>query len=331
MIQNAKTRLTREFENANVAGAQQIVSTLTGIKSKVTEQKLHIEKPSDYMPVIVGENAFSDDYLKWLSAGIQGDFESGLIDPNSHTGGFESVDAEVQGLRVPFLYWGKKHTYNILELERSARTGNWDKVSAAENARYKDWMTGIQQIAFLGSQTVTGVRGLLTQSGVTSNTTIIDKPIKDMSETEFETLLRDLVPAYYANTNDTALPDTFVIPTSDFLGLGVATSEQFPLKSKYDRLMEMFVGATGNANFKIMPSSYAQATRNSAFLGGGSGLNRYALYINNEDTGAMDIPIDYTTTTQDMFNGIEYTSVAYGQFSGYQVYRPLEIVYFDYS
>ena len=68
------------------------------------------------MPVLVGQGAYMDDYLKWLSTNISGGFENGIIDPNSHTGGFDSTDAELQALRVPYCYWGKKFIYNRSKL-----------------------------------------------------------------------------------------------------------------------------------------------------------------------------------------------------------------------
>ena len=58
LIENAVVRLSKEIQNA--AGFQIDIDTLTGIKARVTEQKLPAYAPSDYMPVVVGENAWME-------------------------------------------------------------------------------------------------------------------------------------------------------------------------------------------------------------------------------------------------------------------------------
>jgi hypothetical protein len=43
----------------------------------------------------------------------------------------------------------------------------------------------------------------------------------------------------------------------------------------------------------------------------------------------MSIPLDYTTTIIDTYNGFNYTSTAYGQYTGILVTKPQEIYYLD--
>jgi len=44
----------------------------------------------------------------------------------------------------------------------------------------------------------------------------------------------------------------------------------------------------------------------------------------------MNIPIDYTSTSFGTSNSFDFSSVAYGQFTGVIAKRPKEILYFSY-
>ena len=152
-----------------------------------------------------------------------------------------------------------------------------------------------------------------------------------MSTTQLGTLVENILSDYFSNSNSTAMPTHFVIPTNDYLGLAAPTSETYWNGSKLSWLINMFREITANPDFKILPLAYAQKGNNSDFLGSGSGLNRYALYRYDDESIRMDVPIDYTTTITDTINGFNYESAAYAQFTGCKAYRPLEVLYFDHS
>jgi hypothetical protein len=44
----------------------------------------------------------------------------------------------------------------------------------------------------------------------------------------------------------------------------------------------------------------------------------------------MDIPVDYTNTLANSLDNFNFQNVGYGQFTGVQTYRPLELLYFSY-
>lgn len=322
LIENAVVRLAKEIRNA--AGFQIDIDTLTGIKARVTEQKLPAYAPSDYMPVVVGENAWMETSLTYKTFDVANSFEAGIIDTGSNYGRMEKVDTQVEGVLTPRKVWANTIEYNLANLQQAQVSGNWSLVEKLESARYRRWMLGIQETAFLGLD-AGDMNGLLSLSGVTSNTTVITKSIKTMNATEFQALLAGLMPAYATNANNTALPDTFVIPANDFNGLAVATDETYGQVSKLQRLQEAFVAITGNPQFKILPLPYAESGRS------GLGVERYILYRRTDaDTLSFEIPVDYTTTITDTVNGFNYSSVAYGQFSSVAAFRPQEILYFDY-
>lgn len=333
MVENAvKALKLKANEMENALGFKIDIDTLTAIKERVVGQKFYEVKPSDYMPVVVGKHAFSESILTYKDYSVGSDFEDGIIDGSSNYSRLSDVEAAIEGITVPIKDWAKKHTYNLIELQKAATSGNWSLIEAKEKSRFKNWQLGIQKISFLGLLSNTAIKGLLTQADVTSNTAVITKNISDMTATEFQAFLKGVLPAYYANSENTVLPDIFVIPTDDFLGLGTAVDETFNMKSRLQRIQESLEALTSNPNFKVMPLAYAQKERNSDFLGAGSGLNRYAMYrSSDEDSGRMDIPIDYTSTIQDTFDGFSYQSVAYGQFTGFKAYRAKEMLYFDHS
>lgn len=332
-IHNATERLKAEMQNSqavkqieNQVGYKIDIDTLTGIKSKVTEQKFYEAKPSDYMPVVVGENAYADDQLTYITRSLADNFEAGLIEPGSNDGKLSQADANIEGVRVPNRFWANQINYNLIELAQASRSGNWSLVEAKERARYTNWWTGVQRVAFLGLDSAANFKGLLTQTTVNINTTTITKNIKDMNPTEFQDFIGNFLSDYVANTNSTAMPDTFIIPTDDYTGLASAVDETFNLKTRLERIQEAAVAVTGNADFKVLPLNYSQLENNDL------SVNRYVLYRRVDETSLrMDIPVDYTTTVTDTINGFNYTSVAYGQFSAVEAYRPLEMLYFDHA
>lgn len=321
MLERSMFRLGKELHNS---GFDVDINTLTGIKARVTDQKFYEVAPSDFMPVEVGQNAWAVDSLTYLSTSTGSDFASGIIETGSNDGRIESADTQIDSVIVPRKVWAKSTNYNIPELMQAQVAGNWSLVERKEESRYRNWQLGVQGVAFLGLGDGTSVKGLLTQTNVTVNTTVITKAIKDMTATEFNAFLSNVLPTYFTNAGSTVLPTHFVMPMDDFLGLGSAVDEAFPLKSRLERLKETFM--TYVPNFEVKGLAYCSATNNSL------GVNRYAMYRGGDASSlTMEIPVDYTTTIYDTINGFNYQSVGYGQFSGVQTYRPKEMIYFDYS
>lgn len=323
LIENSVVRLSREIENA--VGFKVDIDTLTAIRSKVTEQRFYEVAPSDFMPVNVGEGGWNDTILTYQSFSVADDFEASLVDSSTGTTKATQSETQIQDVQVPVKMWKNGVQYNVAELAAASESGNWSLIEAKESARFKNWQLGVQKTAFLGLS-LTGVLGLLNQSDVTINTALITKDIKAMTAAEFQTFLAGILSAYFDNSNSTVLPDTFVIPMDDFLGLGTSIDENFGLKSRLERIKEAFVAVTGNADFQVKGLVYSQQERNSL------SQNRYVLYRRNDDASLrMDIPLDYTTTIYDTVNGFDYQSMAYGRFTGVKAYRPAEMIYFDYA
>ena len=316
-------------ERNNALGAEIDMTTLTQLLKSITEQKFFTIPFADYVPVVVGEGSWATEVLKFRDFSIGDKFETGIVNTGSSKGRLAEVDAGVDAIRTPIVNWAKQINWSFMDMMMAARAGSWDLVTSKEKSRKRNWDLGIQEIAFWGSENITGVKGLLTLAGVNSNTTVITKYIKNMSAAEFQAFLAGLLEAYRANSLRTAMPTHFIIPEADFNGLATSVDETYPLKSRLERLLEAMRLMTQNPNFQVKPAAYADKATNAAITG--LNKNRYVLFNYDDDTIRMDIPVDYTNTLQNTINGFNFENVGYGQFTGVQAYRPLEILYFDWT
>ena len=144
LIENAVVRLQAQastiLENS---GFNIDITTLTGIRQKLTEQKFYETRPSDYMPVVVGESAYMDQQLVYKENYVGGDFEEGLHEPGSNSSKNPRVEANIDDVIVKRHFWSKESNYNILELAQAAAAGNWSLVESKERALVKNWQLGI--------------------------------------------------------------------------------------------------------------------------------------------------------------------------------------------
>tara|TARA_Y100001963_G_scaffold17759_1_gene21935 strand:- start:28494 stop:29507 length:1014 start_codon:yes stop_codon:yes gene_type:complete len=307
----------------NDLGANVDITTLTTVMKSVIDQKFFEIAPADFLPVRVGEGSWSQTLTTYRSFAIGDDFATGLLNTGANNSRLAETDTAVDAVDIRVNNWAKAIGWTIPDLEFASKAGNWDLVVSKEKARKKNWDLGIQKVAFLGMEG-TSIKGLLTQAGVTVNTTLITKAISSMTATELTAFAASVLNVYRANCSRTAWPTHFAIPESDYLGLAAPSSSDFPLKSKLELLLETFRVMTKNQSFEILPLAYGDTAYNSL------GVNRYALYNSEEDSLRMDIPVDYTSTMANTINGFTYENVGYGQFTGVQAYRPAEMVYFQY-
>lgn len=298
------------------------ITTLTSIRQQVVSQKFYEIAPADYINVKVGFGAFSDQLLTYKSYATGNGFESGIVDVN--TGKLETVDAGFDAVTTKVVSWAKALNYNLLSLQTATKSGNWSLIEEKEKSRLKDWQLGIQKIFGLGHSSDDKVTGLLNNPSVTNDTTTLTAKISSLTDANFQSFIAAFVGAYRANTGSRNYPDTFVIPASDWDGLGRAASTTHPNISRREYLIKEFREATRNPNAQVLPLAYGDAADNNL------GVTRYVMYRNDEDTLSMNIPVDYTSTVAGTFNGFSFESAAYGQFTGVEIYRPKEVLYFSF-
>lgn len=313
----------------NSLGYEIDMTSLTQIVKKVSEQKFFKIAPADYLPVKVGEGAWSSNLITYRSYALGDDFSNGVINTGSNSGRLAMVDSGVDSITIPVVNWAKQLEYTIFDLQLASRSGNWDLVSSKEKSRKINWDLGIQKVAFLGLSGSASVLGLLNQSNVTINTTLLTTAnglaIKSMTGIQLKAFCGALLEAYRVNCARTAWPTHFLIPESDYNGLASFTSADFPLRSVLSVLEETLKTITMNPGFKILPLAYADP----AFSSGVLSTQRYVLLNYEEESIRMDIPVDYTSTLANSLNNFSLQNVGYGQFTGAKAYRELEMLYID--
>ncbi len=313
----------------NSLGYEIPITTLTTIMKKITEQKFFQIAPADFIPVRVGEGAWSSFLTTYRSFDVAGKFEDGIINTGANNTRLANADAGVDALNIKVQNWAKSNGWSIFDLEQAAKSGNWDIVTAKEKSRKRNWDLGIQRVAFLGANGLNSTGGsclgLLNQAGITVNTSVINEPISTMDPTELKAFCAEAIEAYRANCNRTAMPTHFVVPESDYNGMASTVSPEFPIKSILELLLDMFKTMTGNKNFQIKSLAYAD----SAYSEGVLSKNRYALLNYDEESIRMDIPVDYTNTLANSLDNFTFQNAGYGQFTGVLAYRPLELLYLE--
>ena len=316
----------QRLENAvsEQMGYQVPLTTLTAVIRGVAEQKFYQIPVADFIPVRVGtEAAWADDVLMFRSFQIGGDFEKGYIETATE-GRLASVNATLDGIRVPARVWAKEIAYSIADVQKAARTGIWDYVTQQEKARKTNWDLGIQKTAFLGSKDGT-MEGLLNLSDVTVNTSLLPASLSEANDAQLQAFAKNVLNAYQQNNNYTAYPNRLYIPTDDYNGLAVATSTTFPIKTKMEYLLDVFKATTMSADFKILPLAYLMPANSEGKLN----APRYVLFRYDEDVARFEIPVDYTTTVPNSYDGWTIRNVGYGQHTGVLDARPQEILYMD--
>lgn len=323
---NLQREWNNKFKLTNVLGYEVEITTLTTIIKQVSEQKFFEIAPADYLPLVVGEGAWGSQLLTYRSYALADDFATGVIQTGANNARLAQADSGVDALPLQIRNWAKAIGWSIFDLEQAAKAGNWDLVASKEESRKKNWDLGIQKVAFLGLDGDAQVLGLYNQSGITNNTSLIQEKISAMDPSELKTFLGGLLDAYRANNNRTAWPTHFIIPESDYLGLAAPASATFPIRSTLSLLEESLKIMTKNPNFKVLPNAYGDAAYNGAL-----GVQRYILLNYDPKSIRMTIPVDYTSTLANSIDNFSFQNVGYGQFTGVQAVRPLELMYFSYT
>lgn len=322
----------------NALGYERTITTLTSIQKKVTEQKFFEIAPADYMPIRVGEGAWSSELLTYREYTGMGTFENGLLNLGGNNTRLANNETGVDSLSIKVIDWTESLGWSIIEIEKAAKSGNWDIVSSKERARKRVWDLGIQKIAFLGvgqgiNTANKKVLGLLNQNldldigaQVKIDTTLLTNSITSLAATptQLAAFLQQLLTRYRNNCQRTAYPTHFLIPESDYNGMLTASSPDFPLKSIMAYMEETLKGITKNPNFKVMSLSYGDA----AFNGGTNQC--YVLLNHDEESIRMDIPVDYTNTLANSIDNFNFQNAAYGEFTGVKAYRPTELYYIQF-
>ena len=303
------------------AGVIQTVDTITDIVSGVVEAKYYElggQTPSDFVDIQVGRGAYMGQLFQFTSEYVGAPFEQCIINPKS-TGihNDAAADIAVDGINIPNNFYRQKYSISQEELKMAAanRVG-FDVIEQKEKSRAKNWQLGIQNVLFNGLGDGR-TKGLLNQTGVTTNATLLPKAIESMSTSEIRTFAGTALATAYANSNYTVMPNRWLMPTRTYLALGVPFDTSFAYKTLKEVIEDAFKQAGAPADFKIVHSLY----NNTA----ASGRGLHAFY-NTEDV-VMYIPKDYTPHPLYAQGALDMISDAEGQFTGVWVKRPGAFMY----
>lgn len=306
------------------------ITTLTTMIRKITEQQFYevMGGPANFLDFIVGEGAWSEILTAWTTFQDGDDFETGLSNQAGDNAKLETVDANVSPVHTPVRDWAKTILWTLVQVEKAAKAGNWSLIESKMKALKKNYDLGIQRTTFLGLRKFGGpggsTLGLLNLSVPAANIdeVTIPKNISDMTTTEFKAFQKSVLGIYGRNAEYTVMPNRFLVPMNDYLGMNSQTSPEFPLKTVMEVLEEGFKKTTQDASFKILPVAYANKDKNPLKK------NIYVLYHANEDSLRMNVPVPFSTTVPNSLNGFQMQLVAYSQFTGVTLMRPKTVTYF---
>lgn len=319
-----QSSISRTQELFNAAGYGDIdVTLLTIIEREISQQKFYKIDPEKFIPMDHTQGGFAD-YITVLRNYItaEGDIAGWTrgVDNDNARRGQDGVKLESVALKVHNL--AKMVSYSLFEIRQAQQTGRWNIVTEKERARKIDYDLSVQRALLLGDA---DHKGLLNQTEVNTNTTLLTKKISTMTAVEFKAFLASLLPTYYTATEMTALPDTLAIAPSDFLGLGVAVDEQYPVfTTMKQRLEDVFKEMTGNPNAQILPLAYCEPNFHD-------GNYKYALYRKDFDTLRAYEPFGYNVVQGATVDGMNYQNTAWARLSDVFVNRPKEVVYLSFN
>ena len=340
---NRSSQLGKDLTNAlkteltnDVGGYQIPIDTLTQIAREVTTQVFYSVPITEYLPVVIGQGAFSQSLLTFKTGSTGNQFKQNIFRSGQNSS-LTQANTQIQGDTIEILNFAQGMTYSLVEMKQAAMYGNFDLIAAKEEARKTVYDQGLIQTAFLGvPEFGQGFYGLVNQdmtqpdrvpvdAGVT-----INKPIGTMNELEINALVGALIYKYYSNTGFSKLPSRFIIPTSDYFTLQEYINPAFPLadSQRINILLKAFKSQTGNEKFEIKHTIYCQKTESDK-INGGLAKDRYILTVDDPKSLKMLLPVPYTVTLANTINGYEWQNAAYGQFSTVQLLRGKETQYYD--
>jgi hypothetical protein len=321
--------------DSSTLGYQYTIQTTTQIRAETVKQKFYEIPFATYVPVIPGEAAWMETIKTNLVYQIGGNFEQGIVNTGSNQQKFAKVQVGTAPVTQTVALWAKSYDYSVFEVNKALALNNWDVVSGKLEALKTEWDLGIQKCSFLGLLSdQTNFPGLLSQPNVNINLSVITKNISTFANSgaDFQTFVGAVMAAYFANSNNTVMPDHLGIPIDDYLGLAVFINPAFPLAGSMiiDGLENAFKKITGNPNFVIYGVLYAKMTVNAGYWTT-NGTQRYVLYRKDPKSVRMDLPMDFVLAAPVPVGPVTFEGLGYGQFTGVIAFRPAEMLYFDHT
>lgn len=309
------------------AGVVQTVDTITDIVQGVVETKYYElagQKLTDFINIDAsGRGAYMGTISQFVDAYVGAPFEQCIINPAS-TGihNDATADIAVDMIQAKNNFYRQKYSVSNEELKMAAanRVG-FDVIEQKEKARKKNWDLGLQRVLFNGLNDGR-TYGLLNQTGVTVNTSLLPKATNAMTVAQLQAFAGGALAAAFANSNQTIMPNRWLMPTSEYLALGVPYGSTFGMPTIKEVLEKAFVTAGAPADFKIVHAKYCEGI-------GGQSKGRHVFYNTDTDNIIMHTPKPYTPHPLYAQGALDMVSDAEGQFTGVWVKRTGSVLYAD--
>lgn len=299
------------------------ITLLTHIEREISQQKFYKIDPEKFVPFDKTQGGWSD-YITVLRTFVnaEGDisgWERGVDADNARRG---QDGAKLESVSLKLHNLNRMISYSLFEIRQAMETGRWNIITEKERARKMSYDISVQRAVLLGDA---DHKGLLNQTEVPTDAAILPKKISAMTSTEFKTFLSTVFANFYKQSQMTALPDTLAIAPSDFLGLGVAVDEQYPVfTTMLKRLQDVFREMTGNPSAEIIPLAYCEPEFHDNSY-------KYVLYRKDFDTLRVYQPYDYNVVQGASIDGMNYQNTAYARISDVFVNRPKEMLYMTFE
>ena len=311
------------FATPNAYGLEQTITTLTQIIADVQRQKFYTvaEPLTSYVPIEMGTGAYGRQLFQYAVAQVGDNFEAGIIQPGNGINKDANIDITIDGTSIKNNFWRMKYeaTKEILEMARVNAT-TFSYIEEQERARLKTAQLGLQKNPFIG---ITGkTTGLLNNADVTVNTSLLPANLSAMNITQLTNFAKTAINTFFTNSNSTVFPNTWLMPTSDYISLGVPINPEYPIGTIREFLERAFTDAGAPADFKILHTVYNNTASST-------GAGRHVLYNRDADVLTMYIPKPYTPYPLYPVGSLDMISDAELQFTGVWVKRPQEMLYMD--
>ena len=311
------------FATPNAYGLEQTITTLTQIIADVQRQKFYTvaEPLTSYVPIEMGTGAYGRQLFQYAVAQVGDNFEAGIIQPGNGINKDANIDITIDGTSIKNNFWRMKYeaTKEILEMARVNAT-TFSYIEEQERARLKTAQLGLQKNAFIG---ITGkTTGLLNNADVTVNTSLLPANLSAMNITQLTNFAKTAINTFFTNSNSTVFPNTWLMPTSDYMSLGVPINPEYPIGTIREFLERAFTDAGAPADCKIVHTVYNNTASST-------GAGRHVLYNRDADVLTMYIPKPYTPYPLYPVGSLDMISDAELQFTGVWVKRPQEMLYMD--
>lgn len=317
-----ETKSIEKVQNlVNESGFADIdITLLTALEARIAQQKFYEVDVDKFLDIARDTGGYADAITAFKNLQLDSADDSWEADTLGDNARKAQVTIGLEPFTVRIRSLVKMVSYSLLEIRQAQQTGVWNVVLEKERARKRSHDLYVQRVLLKGTDQHAG---LLNLAGVTTDTTTITKKLKDMTVSEWQAFLGSIFGLFATHSSYTAMPNRFVIPYTDYLGLAQCADETYPLKSKLERLNDTFKQMCGS-DAEVLPLAYCNADQNG-------GVNKYVLYRKDFDTVRAYMPIGYSVVEGASVDGFNYQNTAYSRLSDVVLVRPKEIMYFTHS